>query len=64
MNYFISPTSDKWISYAMLSAKELAKATNTNNQNFMQLYNKNVKYFKKNIDKKMLKYPFMYKTVL
>jgi len=61
---FISPTSAEGISYAMLSAKELAKAINTDSQNFMQLYNKNVKYLKKNIDKKMLKYPFMYNTTI
>jgi len=61
---FISPTSAEGISYAMLSGGELAKAMVEDRENFLKLYEKNVRYLKKNIDSKMRKYPMMYNQTL
>jgi len=60
----ISPTSAEGISYAMLSGSELGKAILEDKENFLELYEKNAKYLKKNIDFKMLKYPAMYNKTL
>jgi len=60
----ISPTSAEGISYAMLSGSELAKAIVENKENFMELYERNANYLKKNIDSKMRKYPVMYNQTL
>ena len=60
----ISPTSAEGISYAMLSADALGNALVEDKDNFSALYEQNVNPLKKNISKKMLKYPAMYnKTV-
>ena len=60
----ISPTSAEGISYAMLSGSELGKAILEDKENFLELYERNVKYLKKNIDSKMRKYPAMYNQTL
>ena len=60
----ISPTSAEGISYAMLSGSALAKAIIEDKKNFLELYKDNVKYLKKNIDFKMMKYPAMYNQTL
>jgi len=60
----VSPTSAEGISYAMLSGSELAKAILEDKANFLELYEKNAKYLKKNIDSKMRKYPAMYNQTL
>ena len=60
----ISPTSAEGISYAMLSGSELAKAIIEDKENFLELYERNAKYLKKNIDAKFRKYPFMYNQTL
>jgi len=57
---FISPTSAEGISYAMLSGNTLAEAILENRENFLALYEQKVAYLKKNISKKMMKYPAMY----
>ncbi len=61
---FISPTSAEGISYAILSAKALAWALIENKANFLKLYSLKSKYLKRNIDLKMVKYPFMYNKFL
>ncbi len=60
----ISPTSAEGISYAMLSGSELGKAILEDKENFFELYERNTKYLKKNIDSKMRKYPVMYNQTL
>ena len=60
----VSPTSAEGISYAMLSGSELGKAILEDRENFLELYEKNVNYLKKNIDSKMRKYPMMYNQTL
>ena len=60
----ISPTSAEGISYAMLSGSELAKAILEDKENFLELYERNANYLKKNIDSKMRKYPVMYNQTL
>lgn len=60
----ISPTSAEGISYAMLSGSELAKAILEDKENFLELYERNAKYLKKNIDAKLRKYPVMYNQTL
>lgn len=57
---FISPTSAEGISYAMLSGDTLADALLEDKENFLALYEKKAAYLKKNISKKMMKYPAMY----
>jgi len=61
---FISPTSAEGISYAMLSGNILAQSILENKENFLVLYIDNAKSLKRNIDKKMLKYPAMYNKTL
>ncbi len=60
----ISPTSAEGISYAMLSGFELGKAILEDKENFFELYERNTKYLKKNIDSKMRKYPIMYNQTI
>jgi flavin-dependent dehydrogenase len=60
----VSPTSAEGISYAMLSGSELGKAILEDKENFLELYERNAKYLKKNIDSKMRKYPAMYNQTL
>ena len=60
----ISPTSAEGISYAMLSGAELGKAILEEQENFLELYERNARYLKKNIDSKMRKYPAMYNETL
>jgi len=60
----VSPTSAEGISYAMLSGSELGKAILEDKENFLELYERNAKYLKKNIDAKMRKYPMMYNRTL
>lgn len=60
----ISPTSAEGISYAMLSGNALARAILEDKVNFLELYEKNAKSLKKNIDVKMRKYPAMYNQTL
>jgi flavin-dependent dehydrogenase len=60
----ISPTSAEGISYAMLSGAELAKAIIDDKEKFLELYARNAKYLKKNIDAKLRKYPVMYNQTL
>lgn len=61
---FISPTSAEGISYAMISADMLANALIENKENFLRIYERNTKALKKNIDRKMYKYPIMYHKVV
>ena len=61
---FISPTSAEGISYAMLSADTLGEALLENKENFLALYEQKSSYLKKNITKKLLKYPAMYHKTL
>jgi len=56
----ISPTSAEGISYAMLSGDALGKAIIEDKNNFLELYARNAKKLKKDIGKKMMKYPVMY----
>ncbi len=56
----ISPTSAEGISYAMLSGEALGRAIEERGVDFMPLYTEYVKPLKRNITKKMLKYPAMY----
>ena len=60
----ISPTSAEGISYAMLSGDALGRAIMENKENFLELYERNTKSLKKNIDSKMRKYPAMYNPIL
>ena len=60
----VSPTSAEGISYAMLSGDALGRAILEDKENFLELYEKNAKYLKKNIDSKMKKYPTMYNPTL
>jgi len=56
----ISPTSAEGISYAMLSGQALGEAIYENKKEFLQQYRYKTRYLKRNIDKKILKYPLMY----
>ncbi len=56
--------SAEGISYAMLSGSELGKALLEDKENFLELYERNAKYLKKNIDSKMRKYPIMYNQTI
>ena len=56
----ISPTSAEGISYAMLSGDTLGEALLEDKENFLVLYEEKAAYLKKNISKKMMKYPAMY----
>jgi geranylgeranyl reductase family protein len=56
----ISPTSAEGISYAMLSGDTLGEAILENKENFLLLYEQKANYLKRNIAKKLLKYPVMY----
>lgn len=60
----ISPTSAEGISYAMLSGDILGEAIIENKKNFLTIYEQKVNFLKKNITKKMLKYPAMYNKKL
>jgi len=60
----ISPTSAEGISYAMLSGDTLADAILKNKENFLVLYEQKANYLKRNIAKKLLKYPAMYNKSL
>ncbi len=60
----VSPTSAEGISYAMLSGDALGRAILEDKENFLELYERNAKYLKKNIDSKMRKYPIMYNQTI
>ena len=60
----ISPTSAEGISYAMLSASTLASAFLQDPKQLLNIYEKEAKHLKKNINSKMRKYPFMYNKTL
>ena len=60
----VSPTSAEGISYAMLSGDALGRAILEDKENFLELYEQNAKYLKKNIDSKMRKYPIMYNQTI
>ena len=60
----ISPTSAEGISYAMISGDVLGKAIIENKNNFLEIYEKNAKKLKKDIGKKMMKYPMMYNKTI
>ena len=60
----ISPTSAEGISYAMLSGDALGRAILEEKENFLELYERNAKYLKKNIDSKMRKYPIMHNQTI
>jgi len=60
----ISPTSAEGISYAMLSGDILGTALIEDKNNFLALYEKKAKKLKKNITKKIIKYPMMYNKTI
>ena len=60
----VSPTSAEGISYAMLSGDALGRAILEDKENFLELYERNGKPLKKNIDSKMRKYPIMYNQTI
>jgi len=60
----ISPTSAEGISYAMLSAKQLAQAFLENEHSILKFYEKKSKKLLRNITIKCIKYPFMYRKFL
>ncbi|MCK5854507.1 MAG: FAD-binding protein [Sulfurovaceae bacterium] len=60
----VSPTSAEGISYAMLSGDALGRAILEDKENFLELYKRNAKSLKKNIDSKMRKYPVMYNQMI
>lgn len=60
----VSPTSAEGISYAMLSGDALGRAILEEKENFLELYERNAKFLKKNIDSKMRKYPAMYNQTI
>ncbi|HIP29296.1 MAG TPA: FAD-binding protein [Sulfurospirillum arcachonense] len=60
----VSPTSAEGISYAMLSGDALGRAILEDKENFLDLYKRNGKSLKKNIDSKMRKYPVMYNQII
>lgn len=61
---FISPTSAEGISYAMVSADMLAGALIEGKENFLARYHFNAQKLKKNINRKMKKYPVMYNQTI